>query len=136
MLIQNDPIDADAILKLALAYERSGRIARIEKWVFSADIVVEEQQGGGVVADPNYVALRCGDITFTEERESFPTVKLVADIALAIQAGYSCRASVHHSHPGYYYYYGSSSRWAQIAEDARARVTAAVMMAGLARTKP
>lgn len=73
------------IVNLAKAHQVQEHVSRIGKWVNERHVRVMEDD------DPNNVRLRIEDIYFAEPRDQFPSVTLMAKMALAIAVGKSER---------------------------------------------
>lgn len=82
LIITDDPVDD---VKMAMAREKHDREQRISALVGSCHVSIMCDD------DPVNVRLRIEDQFFSEPRERFPSIKMVADIELALAAGLSDR---------------------------------------------
>lgn len=81
MIITDWDQEKDDIVRLALATALHERTGRIGAWCNKGVISVVEDN------DPLNVRLRMEDVYFSEPRAVFPSIELIAKIALAINAG-------------------------------------------------
>ena len=79
------------IIRHAKAIEYQQRFERVMEWERYGHIRIDHSHA-------MVIKVRCDDMVFEEPREVFPSVELIAKLALAVKSGLSCRDRIHNFH--------------------------------------